>query len=86
MGDPVTDSDVRLLELAMPLVAERMNKLTEAPAMLGFLFADEASFERVEELDDSGREVVAAAYDALSDLHPWSTGAIEGALRRALVE
>src|SRR3712207_8467065 len=31
VGDPVHDADAQLLELAMPLVAERMNKLTEAP-------------------------------------------------------
>ena len=30
VGDPVHDADAQLLELAMPLVAERMNKLTEA--------------------------------------------------------
>ncbi len=44
VGDPVHDSDAQLLELAMPLVAERINKLTEASAMLGFLFVDEADF------------------------------------------
>ena len=55
----------QLLELAMPLVAERMNKLTEAAPMLGFLFVDEADFRRTDELDDAGREVVAASYDAL---------------------
>ena len=32
LTDPVDDADAQLLELAMPLVAERMNKLTEAVA------------------------------------------------------
>jgi glutamyl-tRNA synthetase len=86
VGDPVTDSDAELLELAMPLVAERMNKLTEAVDMLGFLFVDESSFGLVDELDDAGRVVVRAAYDALSGLESWSTDAIETALREALVE
>jgi glutamyl-tRNA synthetase len=86
VGDPVSDSDAALLALAMPLVAERMNKLTEAVDMLGFLFVDEASFARVDELDDAGRDVVRAAYDALSGLESWSTDAIETALREALVE
>ena len=66
VGDPISDSDTELLELAMPLVAERMNKLTEAVDMLGFLFVDEASFALIDELDDAGRDVVRAAYDALS--------------------
>ena len=86
VGDPVRDSDATLLELAMPLVAERMNKLTEAPDMLGFLFVDDASFERHDELDDAGRDVVRAAYDALAGLEHWSTAEIEAALRDALVE
>ena len=86
VADPVSDADAQLLELAMPLVAERMNKLTEAAPMLGFLFVDEGSFERVDELDDAGREVVRASYDALAALDTWSTEAIETALREALIE
>jgi glutamyl-tRNA synthetase len=82
--DPVSDADAQLLELAMPLVAERMNKLTEAPPMLGFLFTDEV--EQVDELDDAGREVVRAAHEALSALETWSTAEIETALRAALIE
>ena len=82
--DPVNDADAPLLELAMPLVAERMNKLTEAAPMLGFLFTDEV--KRVDELDDAGREVVRAAREALEALPTWSTAAIEEALREALIE
>ena len=66
LSDPVDDADAQLLELAMPLVAERMNKLTEAAPMLGFLFVDEASFALVDELDDAGRDVVRAAHEALA--------------------
>jgi glutamyl-tRNA synthetase len=86
VSDPVSDADAQLLELAMPLVAERMNKLTEAAPMLGFLFVDEESFERVDELDDAGLEVVRASYDALKGLESWSTAAIEAALRAELIE
>ena len=84
VGEPISDSDAELLELAMPLVAERMNKLTEAVDMLGFLFAD--TIELVDELDDPGRDVVRAAHQALSALESWSTADIEAALREALVE
>ena len=54
-----TDADAQLLDAAMPLVAERINKLTEAVDMLGFLFVDEAAFTRDEAdveklLDDDG--------------------------------
>jgi glutamyl-tRNA synthetase len=86
VGDPVTDADAQLLELAMPLVAERINKLTEAADMLGFLFVDEAAFERHDELDGVAKDVVKAAYDALSGLATWSTAAIDEALRAALID
>jgi glutamyl-tRNA synthetase len=85
-SDPLNDADATLLELAIPLVSERMNKLTEAVPMLGFLFADEAEFRRTDEIDEAGREVVAASYDALAALPVWSTQSIENALRETLVD
>jgi glutamyl-tRNA synthetase len=91
LSDPVTDDERVLLERAMPLVHERMNKLAEAPGLLGFLFADEESFTRDEAdmekvLDDDGRAVVRAPSDALAALDAWETPAIEVALRAKLVE
>ena len=91
VSDPVTDSDAQLLELAMPLVAERINKLTETVDMLGFLFVDEDSFTRDEAdvaklLDETGRQVVQASYDALAGLKEWSTAAIQDALQARLVD
>ena len=91
VSDPVSDADAAMLELAMPLIAERINKLDEASAMLGFLFVDEAAFELNPDdvaklLDETGRHVVQASYDALSGLHEWSTAAIEEALRVTLIE
>ena len=93
VDDPPTDEGARpLLDAAMPLVDERINTLSESVDMLGFLFVDEDDFTRdpadVEKvLDDAGREVVQASYDALPALE--STGrprAIEAALRAKLVE
>jgi len=91
VSDPVSDADARMLELAMPLVAERINKLTEASAMLGFLFVDEDAFaidpeDAEKQLGEAGRAVVQAAYDALAGLSTWSTDAIQTALQEALVE
>jgi glutamyl-tRNA synthetase len=91
LSDPVTDDERALLDRAMPLVHERMNKLAEAPGLLGFLFADEESFTRDEAdvekvLDDDGRAVVRAAHDALTALEAWETPAIEESLRAKLVE
>ena len=91
VSDPVGDADAQLLEQAMPLVAERINKLTEAVDMLGFLFVDEAAFsldptDAEKLLDDDGRAVVQASYDALAGLSEWSTAAIQEALQGKLVE
>ena len=87
VADPPTADQQALLDAAMPLVAERMNKLTEAVDMLGFLFVDEAHVRaRLDEIDDAAARVVKAAYDALSALPEWTTAAIEEALRVALVE
>jgi glutamyl-tRNA synthetase len=54
--------------------------------MLGFLFVDEDSFVRTDVIDDAGREVVEAAYDALAVVDTWSTAAIESSLRTRLVD
>jgi len=88
VSDPVSDSDAQLLELAMPLIAERINKLTEAPDMLGFLFSAEVAFDEndLAGLDEDGRAVVAAARDALAAVSSWSTAAIDEALRAKLVD
>jgi glutamyl-tRNA synthetase len=91
VGDPVDDADAQLLEQAMPLVAERINKLTEAVDMLGFLFVPDADFaldpaDAEKLLDDDGKAVVQASYDALSGLSEWSTAAIQDALQATLVE
>ncbi|WP_205474281.1 glutamate--tRNA ligase [Nocardioides sp. SYSU D00038] len=91
VDQPASAADRQLLDLAMPLVGERINKLTEAVDMLGFLFADEASFTRDEAdveklLDEAGRAVVRAAHDAVAPLETWSTEAIQEALQAALVD
>jgi glutamyl-tRNA synthetase len=84
VSDPVSDADAQLLEQAMPLVAERMNKLNEAGPMLGFLFAEQ--LEVVDTVDEAGADVVRAALSSLESLGTWSAGAIEEALRAALID
>ncbi len=91
LTDPVTPADWQLLEQAMPLISERINKLTEAAPMLGFLFVSDDDFaldeaDAAKLLDEDGREVVRAAYDALASLERWSTEEIQTALQATLVE
>ena len=75
----------------MPLVGERINKLTEAVDMLEFLLVDEAAFARDETdveklLTEDGLGVVRASYDALSTLENWTTETIQTALQAKLVD
>ena len=86
---PVTDEQAALLAHAVPLVHERINKLTEAAPMLGFLFTDEVTYDEADVaklLDAAGREVVVGAREALAALEAWTTESIEAALRERLVE
>jgi glutamyl-tRNA synthetase len=89
VAEPPTAEQAALLERAMPLVNERINKLTEAVDMLSFLFRDTVEYDeadRAKLLDADGLEVVAAARAALEPLTEWTAAAIEEALRTALVE
>jgi glutamyl-tRNA synthetase len=91
LGEDPTDEQRATLAEAAPLVHERMTTLAESVEMLGFLFVDEARFERdpadaQKMLNDDGRAVVKAAHDALAALDSWDTAVIDAALRQALVE
>ncbi|MFS0886258.1 glutamate--tRNA ligase [Aeromicrobium sp. 179-A 4D2 NHS] len=82
--------DHALVTKAAPLVQERSNLMTEAADMLRFLFAgDDFTVDpddAAKQLNEDGLEVAKAARAALADLGEWSTEAIEGSLRQALVE
>jgi glutamyl-tRNA synthetase len=92
LTDPVSPADQQLLELAMPFVAERVNKLTEVGELIRFLFVPEQDFvvdpaDQAKVIDtDDGQAVVQAAYDALLRAEPWSAARINDALQEALVE
>jgi glutamyl-tRNA synthetase len=89
LADPVTAEQQQLLDAAMPLVHERINKLTEAVEMLGFLFVDEVDYDPedvAKVLDEDGRKVAEAARSALAATEAWTTAAIEEALRAKLVD
>ncbi len=74
----------------MPLVHERINKLTEAAPMLGFLFADAVDLRRGRRGQAARRGRGARSStpptQALTRSTDWTTEAIEAALRAQLVE
>ena len=86
-----TDEQRALLRAAVPLVQERMNTLSEAPDMLGFLFVDERDFrvdpdDAAKVLGPDADPVLAASAEALGALDQWTGEDIEKALRAALID
>jgi glutamyl-tRNA synthetase len=80
-----------LVRAATPLVNERMQVLSEAEGMLGFLLVDDATFavdpdDAAKVLTAESRPVLDAAVSALDELQPWVTDEIQAALRAALVD
>jgi len=89
VGEPMSPEQERVLAESAPLVQERMETLSQAVDMLGFLFIDDDSFA-IEEgqsvTDEASQQVIGAAIEALVDLPAWDAAAIEAALRAALIE
>jgi glutamyl-tRNA synthetase len=87
---PPTEDQQRILAAIAPMAQERMIVLSEAVGLLGFLFVEDVEVEpAAAEKQLSGESAVAvldAATASLQELGEWSTPAIEGALRSALVE
>ena len=91
VGDPASEAELALITAAAPLIQTRISQLTEAPGMLGFLFADEElsrwtprTAKRA--LSPDAVPVLQAAEAALAEVQPWTAEAIQAALTAALVE
>lgn len=90
LDEPATPEQERVLALAAPLVQERMQLLSEAPSMLGFLFTpdDELTVEddALASLKGDPAPVLQAGIESLERLDDWRTEAIEQSLREALID
>lgn len=80
--------EIGLLEAAAPLVQTRMVRLTEAPALLGFLFVADEDFTIVDRDALTGESLpqLKAAVRVLTGLGEWTAEMLQGALERALVD
>ncbi|MBA8990724.1 glutamyl-tRNA synthetase [Curtobacterium pusillum] len=90
VADPATPAQLEVLTKAAPLVQERMQLLSEAPGMLGFLFTSDDDLvvedDALGTLKPDAGDVLRASITALEPLEDWTTEAIEGALRAALID
>jgi len=91
VADPVTAPQRSILDEAVPLIAERLEVLSQAVGMLGFLLVDDEDFVIEPEQEEvlaqpESQEVVAASLSALRALEDWDGEAIQMVLRTALVD
>jgi len=91
LSDPPSPSQIERLGAVVPLISERLETLAQASDMVRFLFVDQITVDP----DDAAKilvegqasdAVLAAAQEALSATSPWTTEAIESALRAALID
>jgi glutamyl-tRNA synthetase len=91
LDGPPTDEQRALLRAAAPLVQERSILLTDAAAMLAFLFVTDERFAVEPDaaqraLGADAAPVLEAALTSLDALPGWSAAEIEGALKSSLVD
>lgn len=90
-GDVPADADPALFDAAAALVQERIVVLSDAAALLRFLFVPEDAFTvdegaAAKNLGPDAREPLLAAVAALEGAADWTPPTIEEALRTALVD
>jgi len=84
-----SEEEIALVKAALPIIQERITKLSEIPAMLKFLFVKDfaiepASIAKVS--DDASKAVLARSLGELTPLEEWTHSSIEAALRSSLIE
>lgn len=84
-----TPEEIKVVKSALPIIQERIVKLSEIPQMLNFLFVKNFSVDP-EELpklfDDSSQKVLSTALAKIENLTVWTHQKIEEVLRIALIE
>lgn len=91
LGDPPTGSQLAALEAAAPLIQTRVAVLSEAPALLRFLFVPEPDFSvdpaaAAKAFGPDSAEVLAATVQALEGVQDWRTGPVQAAMDLALLD
>ncbi len=84
-----TQEEIALVRSALPIIQERIIKLSEIPPMLNFLFVKVfaiAQEESVKILDDASQKILVTALASIEGLSIWKTQKIEESLRAALID
>jgi glutamyl-tRNA synthetase len=84
-----SSEEIAVVKSALPIIQERIVKLSEIPQMLNFLFVKDFKIDS-EELpklsDDSSQAVLKVALTKIESLSSWDHTSIEGVLRTALID
>ncbi len=89
VSTPITDQQEHVVRQALPIIQERLIKLSEVPGMLAFLFTEKVDLDPesvAKYLDGDAKQIIAKALEVLTALATWSHEAIDGALRATLIE
>lgn len=84
-----SEEEIALVKAALPIIQERITKLSEIPGMLKFLFVKDFSvdLEAVPLVTDvKSKAVLKRSLDELVPLTEWTHSSIEAALRSSLIE
>jgi glutamyl-tRNA synthetase len=88
LGASVSAAEDAVLEMACPLIQERITVLSEAGPMLGFLFTDEivVAEDAKAGLPANAKEILEAAVSALEGLSTWETAPLQELLNSTLID
>jgi glutamyl-tRNA synthetase len=81
--------EIQIVKSALPIIQERITKLSEIPQMLNFLFVKKFTIDQSEVFkirDKSAQQVLLTSAKRLQSLEEWNHGKIEEILRLALIE
>ena len=84
-----TEAEIALVKSALPIIQERITRLSEIPAMLTFLFVKNFTIEAeslAKVTDKSAKEVLNRSLLELTPLTEWTHATIEAALRSSLID
>ena len=84
-----SDDEIALVTAALPIIQERIAKLSEIPGMLNFLFVKDfvVESESIAKVNDTAsKAVLMRALADLAALNEWTHSAIESVLRSSLIE
>ena len=84
-----TQYELAVIKSALPIIQERIIKLSEIPAMLNFLFVKDFSIapdEVSKVTDEVSQKVLITTLSKLEGLNNWNTKEIESVLRAVLID